>query len=90
MMADEQKEMQSMAKGNIAVAVGMKNVGTTSAISSTVIYLPSPPPTHTHTHTADVHWGHHSPVLYSCCLGQCRQHLSEFRSAGLTSSCLLL
>ncbi len=55
MMADEQKEMQSMAKGNIAVAVGMKNVGTTSAISSTVIYLPSPPP-NTHilqTYTGD-------------------------------------
>ncbi len=26
MMADQQREMQSMSKGNIAVAVGMKNV----------------------------------------------------------------
>ncbi len=55
MMADEQKEMQSMAKGNIAVAVGMKNVGITSAISSTVIYLPSPP--HIHTHTLQTYTG---------------------------------
>ncbi|XP_064390817.1 ribosome-releasing factor 2, mitochondrial-like isoform X2 [Halichondria panicea] len=37
MMADEQKEMQSMAKGNIAVAVGMKNTytGDTIVLSST-------------------------------------------------------